>query len=145
MWHLLEDTSVPNSEWSSKFHRVLIDAPCSGLGIIHKKPDIKLNISPKSLEELPILQARILSTCSNYVKPGGVLVYSTCTINPAENGEIIKSFLEDNSEFILEDASPFVPDTLHSAVQNKFVNLIPFRYGIDGFFIARMRRKNLFE
>jgi 16S rRNA (cytosine967-C5)-methyltransferase len=140
----LVDASVPNSAWNNKFDRVLIDAPCSGLGIVYKKPDIKLNISTKSLQELPKLQAKILSACSSYVKPGGVLVYSTCTINSDENEKIIDAFLADNFEFILEDVFPLVPDTLHSAVQNKFIKLIPSRHGLDGFFIARMRRKNSF-
>ena len=140
----LVDASVPDSAWNDQFDRVLIDAPCSGLGIVHKKPDIKLNISQEALQELPELQAKILSACRSYVKPGGVLVYSTCTINPAENEEIIRAFLANNPEYYLEDVLSIVPDSLHSAVQNRLIQLIPSRHGIDGFFIARMRR-SLFD
>jgi len=135
------DASVLNIDLINRFDRVLIDAPCSGLGIIHKKPDIKLKITKKSLQELPELQNKILNACSNYVKPGGVLVYSTCTINLAENENIINTFLKFHNEFYLDDVMPFIPDALHSAVQDKFIKIIPSRYGIDGFFIARMRRK----
>lgn len=135
------DASKPNSKWNNRFDRVLVDAPCSGLGIIGKKPDIKQNVTPEALQELPALQAKILAACSNYVKPGGVLVYSTCTINPAENQDVVKGFLDNHPEFYLEDVLPFVPHTLHSAVQNGQLQLIPFYHGIDGFYIARMRRK----
>ncbi|HHT66400.1 MAG TPA: 16S rRNA (cytosine(967)-C(5))-methyltransferase RsmB [Clostridiales bacterium] len=136
------DASAYNSKWTDRFDRVLVDAPCSGLGIIHKKPDIKLNVTPNVLQELPLLQEKILSVCSSYVKPCGVLVYSTCTINPAENQDIVSGFLSSHQEFYLEDIFSFVPQSLHSAVQNGQLQIIPSLHGIDGFFIARMRRRS---
>lgn len=137
---LVMDAAIENAEWMNKFDRILIDAPCSGLGIIHKKPDIKLRLTPNDLKGLPEIQAKILSACSLYLKPGGVLVYSTCTINPEENHDIVAGFLRNHPDFLLEDPLSFMPDTLHTAVQNRMVQIIPSRHRIDGFFIARLRR-----
>lgn len=138
---MLMDASVLHTQWKNKFDRVLIDAPCSGLGTIHKKPDIKLNITPEGLEELPALQGKILDACSYYVKPGGVLVYSTCTVNLEENQNVIKGFLEKHPEFKLDDPTPYVPDSVKNAIINGMIQLIPSLHQVDGFFITRMRRE----
>ena len=79
--------------------RVLCDAPCSGLGILRRKPEIRYK-SPSALDSLPDLQYRILSKTSELVKSGGVLLYSTCTLNPAENGEVARRFLEEHPDFV---------------------------------------------
>jgi len=134
------DASVHHSELKEAFDRILIDAPCSGLGVIHKKPDIKNRIAPEMLAYLPELQYRILEACSSYVKAGGVLVYSTCTINPAENNELVIKFLENHPDFALDDPSPFMPVSMKDAVKNGMIQLIPSLHKTDGFFIARMRR-----
>ncbi len=121
--------------------RVLIDAPCSGWGVIHKKPDIKNNIKREDLDELYDLQRHILSTCSRYVKPGGILVYSTCTMNVDENQRVIEKFLERNPYFILDDFTYLLPEGLKdSVIRPGMIQLIPSRDGIDGFFIARLKR-----
>ncbi len=138
---MLMDAGVIHTQFKDKFDRVLVDAPCSGLGTIHKKPDIKLNITQNGLEELPALQSKILDACSEYVNPGGVLVYSTCTLNPDENQNVVLDFLEKHPEFILDDPDPYVPDSLKSAIKDGMIQLIPSLHQMDGFFISRMRRE----
>ncbi|SFQ18099.1 16S rRNA (cytosine(967)-C(5))-methyltransferase RsmB [Caldicoprobacter faecalis] len=121
--------------------RVLIDAPCSGWGVIYKKPDIKNSIKREDLDELYELQSQIISTCSRYVKPGGILVYSTCTMNVDENQRVIEKFLERNPHFVLDDFTYLLPEGLKdSVVQPGMIQLIPSRDGIDGFFITRLKR-----
>ena len=135
------DASVFDPRWEGVFDRVLIDAPCSGLGILHKKPDIMHKVNPKDLKELPLLQMKLLAACSAYVKPGGVLVYSTCTINPGENQQVIQAFLTGHQEFTLEDPSHWLPSTVRDALEEDgTIQLIPSLHRTDGFFIARMRR-----
>lgn len=112
------------------FDRILCDVPCSGLGVLRRKPEIKLR-GRESFDSLPELQYKILSTSAKYLKAGGVLVYSTCTINPAENEEIIRRFLEENSDF-----SPLPFDGESFMVTN-----LPTPDSGDGFFIARMEKK----
>ncbi|HZK35068.1 MAG TPA: 16S rRNA (cytosine(967)-C(5))-methyltransferase RsmB [Bacillota bacterium] len=137
----LMDASVYRSEIDNKMDRVLLDVPCSGLGTINKKPDIKLRTTLGGIDELVKLQRSILHACSRYVKPGGVLVYSTCTINPDENQLMIKSFLHENQDFFLDDISPYLPAGLRWAVEDNMIQTIPLRDNIDGFFIARVRKK----
>ena len=118
---------------------VLVDAPCSGLGVLRRKPDARWRKTEASLAELPPLQARILRGAAGAVKRGGVLVYSTCTIEPAENEEIVRAFLAERPEFSLEDASAFLP---LRKKPGPMVQLLPQEDGVDGFFIARLRRKS---
>lgn len=109
--------------------RVLVDAPCSGLGIIRRKPEIKYK-NPEDFERLPQVQYEILDTCSRYVKVGGVIVYSTCTVSRAENDEVVNRFLAEHEDFAPAD------DTEH------FMQTItPEMYGSDGFFIAKLVRR----
>ncbi len=114
---------------------VICDAPCSGLGVIAKKPEIRYK-SLADMERLPEIQYAILKNVSAYVKPGGVLCYSTCTLNKAENGEVVKRFLEGTDEFTAED---FKVGDIES--QNGMLTLLPHIHKTDGFFVARMRRK----
>ena len=125
-----------------KADRVLVDAPCSGLGIIRRKPDIKWarNISDK--KEITGLQKKILSNASRYVKDGGILVYSTCTLEPEENENIIRGFLEENREFNTEDIKSFIPSGLKvEAAEKGYIQLYPNIHGVDGFFIAKLRKR----
>jgi len=121
---------------------VLVDAPCSGFGIIRKKPDIKLKKQFDELESIIQLQRRILKTCSQYVKSGGVLIYSTCTIHPKENIEQIKWFI-DEFDFELESIEDFIPQSLkhEDTVKMGYVQLFPHIHHCDGFFIARLKKK----
>ena len=116
--------------------RVLCDVPCSGLGILAKKPDIRYK-TLEGLEELCALQAKILRTAAGYVKPGGRLVYSTCTINPMENEEIIRAFLNEQPGWHL--VPPWMtPPT--ARVSNGGMTLLPDGEGMDGFFIAVLEK-----
>lgn len=122
-------------EWASSFDVVLTDVPCSGLGIIRKKPDIRYK-DPKPMESLPGVQRGILENVSRYVKPGGVLLYSTCTLLQRENEDVVTAFLADHPDFALE------PFTLPGPVGEcgGMCTLWPQRHGTDGFFVAKMKR-----
>lgn len=130
---------------------VLVDAPCSGLGIIRRKPDIKYNKSEEELIELSMLQKQILETSSKYVKKGGTLLYSTCTINSDENEDVINWFLSKNPEFKLaSDIEEINQKTINKmeSILNKtgldlilkksMITLYPHVHGTDGFFMAKM-------
>ncbi|MBM7560539.1 16S rRNA (cytosine(967)-C(5))-methyltransferase RsmB [Fusibacter tunisiensis] len=116
---------------------VLVDAPCSGFGIIRRKPDIKYNKSEADLQALTEIQFKILETASEYVKPGGVLIYSTCTINDEENGAIVHEFLRHHPQYVLTPVSGVPGVTEEGTVQ-----LFPNVHASDGFFIAKMTRRN---
>ena len=115
---------------------VLCDVPCSGLGIIRKKPDIRLK-REQELAGLPSVQSAILDNAARYVKPGGVLLYSTCTILPRENEEVTNRFLEKHDAFTREAFS--LPEPL-GCIADGQITLWPQRHGTDGFYICRMRR-----
>lgn len=128
---------------TGKADGVLVDAPCTGFGIIRRKPDIKWTRNINDLDEIVKLQEKILNTASGYVKAGGVLVYSTCTIEPKENEELVKRFLRDNKEFELEDISALLPDGLvKDSAKEGYIQLYPNIDGIDGFFISKMRKRS---
>lgn len=120
---------------------VLADVPCSGIGVIGKKADIKYHISKESIQELLPLQKEILKNAVSYVKPGGVLMYSTCTINPAENEETVK-WLCDTFPVVLEDMSAYLPEVLQEAGKTGMIQLLPGIHDADGFFFAKLRKKS---
>lgn len=120
---------------------VLADLPCSGLGVIGKKMDIKYHASPESLLELTELQRQILGTVWKYVKPAGTLIYSTCTINPGENEENVEWFLE-RFPFHLESLAPYLPGELSGEGESGMLQLLPGIHRSDGFFLARLVRES---
>ena len=131
------DATVRVSQWEDTMDAVIADVPCSGLGIIRKKPDIRY----KNLQEmaaLPALQLQILKNQAAYVRPGGVLLYSTCTLVRAENEGVVEAFLEDNRDFYLEKLP--LPAALPENTSGMLA-LVPGQFDTDGFFIARLRRK----
>ena len=130
------DGKVFRPEWEEQFDCVLVDAPCSGLGVIRKKPDIRYK-DPEPLAQLPGIQMEILENAARYVKKGGTLLYSTCTVLPCENEEIIQKFLENHSEFFVQPIR--LPDPV-GAVEDGMITLWPHRHGTDGFFIAKLRK-----
>ena len=130
------DGKVRREEWVSAFDLVLVDAPCSGLGVIRKKPDIRYK-DPKPLEDLPQVQQAILENAAGYVKAGGVLMYSTCTILPRENGEIVSAFLEKHPEFVRE---AFELPGAAGRVEAGEITLWPQVHQTDGFFICKLRK-----
>ena len=123
-------------EWDGKFDTVLVDAPCSGLGIIRKKPDTRYK-KPDDLFTLPVIQAAILENAARYVRPGGTLVYSTCTILPEENEQVTDAFLAEHSDFTKE---PFALPAPVGKTDGS-LTLWPQRHGTDGFYICRMKRR----
>ena len=130
------DGKVFHPEWERAFDLVLVDAPCSGLGVIRKKPDIRYK-DPAPLEGLPEIQLAILSNAARYVRPGGTLLYSTCTLLRRENEEVIGTFLTRDSSFQKE---PFVlPDPVGAAPEG-MITLWPHRHDTDGFFICKLRK-----
>ena len=129
------DAREPMPEWRGQFDAVLADVPCSGLGVIRKKPDIRYkDLAPT--DALPALQLAILERQADYVRPGGVLLYSTCTILRRENEAVAEAFLAAHPEFSPEPicAPPGCP------VSGAMVTLLPCLHGTDGFFIAKLRK-----
>jgi 16S rRNA (cytosine967-C5)-methyltransferase len=118
--------------------KVLLDAPCSGFGTLHQKADIRWKRPKKDIYELADIQYRLMQNASRLVKPGGVIVYSTCTIEPEENEEIIIKFLKNNYNFIEEQIS--LLSCLSITLSNNYVTLLPFKHNFDGSFIAKLQR-----
>ncbi len=122
------DAAETDSSMEEKADRVLVDAPCSGLGVIRRKPEIKYKKKSGEIDELlPEKQLAILSASSKYLKPGGILVYSTCTISPDENREVVRNFLKANPAFSKEEE----------------LQLLPNVHNTDGFYICKMKRTAL--
>lgn len=132
-----QDATENHPAWFEKMDVVLADVPCSGYGIIRKKPDIRFK-SPADMARMPELQLRILCKQADYVKPGGVLLYSTCTLVRRENEGVIESFLQYRKDFELEKLN--LPAAFPKN-QTGMLTLIPGEYDTDGFFICRLRRK----
>ena len=130
---LVKDAAEFDPAFEAAFDGVLIDAPCSGLGLLGDKPDIRYSKTDTDITALVEIQKRILETCARYVKPGGVLVYATCTISLRENEEQIVAFLREHKEFALEQ----IPISVANDGQ---IQLLPHVHNTDGFYIARMRR-----
>lgn len=135
---LQADASVLRREDVQTADIVVADLPCSGLGVIGKKPDIKYHVTSEQQSELAALQRELLSTVQNYVKPGGKLIYSTCTIAREENLENVKWFTE-NFPFKLVSMDEALPKEFHSeTTKNGYLQLLPGAHRTDGFFIASM-------
>jgi 16S rRNA (cytosine967-C5)-methyltransferase len=122
------------------FDRVLVDPPCSGLGTLQSRPDRRWRARPDAIGELAALQARILGAGAGALAPGGVLVYSVCTISRAEGEELMGRFLAANPGFTVSDVAAREPELLGPAAAGPGVQLLPHRDGTDGFFIARIER-----
>ncbi|MCG0276930.1 MAG: 16S rRNA (cytosine(967)-C(5))-methyltransferase RsmB [Thermanaeromonas sp.] len=124
---------------------LLVDAPCSGLGVLRRRPDARWRKDTGNVQELAEIQLTILKGAFGVLKPGGVLVYSTCTLTWEENEGVIKRFLEENPEVTLEDLSAYLPnlpqDLVHKARGGQ-VQFLPHLHGTDGFFIARLRKRS---
>ena len=130
------DAAVRVSEYESAADVVIADVPCSGFGVIRKKPEIRYK-QARDIETLPDIQKRILSNVSSYVKPGGTMLYSTCTVLKRENEDVIEWFLQNHSGFSPEDFT--IPGAGH--VFGGMVTLWPHVHGTDGFFICKLRRR----
>lgn len=129
------DARRPGAELEGRFELVLADVPCSGLGVIRKKPEIREK-KPEELQRLPALQQEILNGLCTAVRPGGVLLYSTCTVLSRENEAVVSAFLKGHPDFQAEEFS--LPGGLCSS--GGMLTLWPHLHGTDGFFVCRMRR-----
>ncbi|MBD1884112.1 16S rRNA (cytosine(967)-C(5))-methyltransferase [Microcoleus vaginatus] len=117
--------------------RVLLDAPCSGLGTLHRRADARWHHTPENIQQQPQLQSELLANAATFVKSGGVLVYATCTIHPLENETVIRSFLDNNPNWQIE------PPTIDLPVQPSpegWVKVWPHRHHMDGFFMVRLKQ-----
>jgi 16S rRNA (cytosine967-C5)-methyltransferase len=120
------------------FDRVLVDPPCSGLGTLQSRPDLRWHAGERSIPELAALQGRILAAGAEATRPGGTLVYSVCTISKAESADVMERFLSEHDEFsVVPAAEPAKADPW----TGRYVQLLPHRDGTDGFFIARLARR----
>lgn len=139
------DAAKMPEEYSNSADYVLVDAPCSGLGVLGRRPDARWRKEPGQIAELVKLQAEILESASRCVKDNGVLVYSTCTITREENLGQVEDFLAGHPEFVLEDLRPMLPEDLDTGgtMAAGYLQLLPHRHGMDGFFIARMRKEGI--
>ena len=134
---MLCDAAKNKSAFNEKFDCVLCDVLCSGLGIVDSKPDILINRCEDDIKKLSTIQKNILQNVSNYVKKGGILIYSTCTILPEENQLVVNEFLNSNKNFISVKIKPLVNK---GTPINDFIQFYPFKDNTEGFFIAKLMR-----
>jgi 16S rRNA (cytosine967-C5)-methyltransferase len=131
---------VPSGEEFS-FDRILLDAPCTGLGVIRRNPDIKWKVKPRDFRRLHLVQKEMLERLAPLLKPGGSLLYATCTVSEEENEETVQSFLAEHPNYQLESARPYLPPgSVDVLTRSGAMQTWPHRHGIDGFFAARLRR-----
>lgn len=120
---------------------VLIDAPCSGFGTLRRHPDIRWNKTFKQIRALSEIQYSLLKNAAQHIKPGGILVYSTCSVEPMENEKVVQRFLTNFPMYTVEDARSFLPDVPPSVITPQgFVQTFPHKHGVDGAFAARLRK-----
>ncbi len=142
---LVQDASQPFLD--IPFHsadRVLVDAPCSGMGVLRRRADARWRKTPEQITLLSELQQRILTSAAALVKPGGVLVYSTCSTEPEENEKQVQHFLDRRPEFCLSTLVPWLPASLQAekTAESGYIQLLPHKHGTDGFFAARLVRQH---
>jgi len=125
----------------ASFDRILLDAPCSGFGVIRRKPDLKWAKQEADIAGIAGLQRELLASVHGLLAPGGVLVYSTCTLESAENEEQVRRFLAEHDDFALEPLPAEAFAALGEAASTGMVSILPQQFGSDGFFIARLRKR----
>jgi 16S rRNA (cytosine967-C5)-methyltransferase len=121
------------------FDRVLLDPPCSDLGTLQARPDVRWRKDAETVDRLAAEQQALFETAARQLRPGGTLVYSTCTISPRENEERVLAFLDSHPDFGADDLGAERPEYAHPS-EPRFLALLPHRHGTDGFFVARLRR-----
>jgi 16S rRNA (cytosine967-C5)-methyltransferase len=144
------DAAIARAPDEQAFDRVLVDPPCSGLGTLQAHPDLRWRVTPDGVSEMARAQAQILAAGARALRPGGVLVYSTCTISSIENERLIAAFLDSRPDFGLDDLSadlpqfgPAVPPPAEqpgASCASRSLLTLPHRDRTAGFFIARLRR-----
>lgn len=136
----VRDASEYREDFDSTLDAVLLDAPCAGLGVLSQKPDVKLRLKEDDIPAIVETQKKLLDTVCRYVKKGGTLVYSTCSILPEENAQQVQAFLERHPEYELQTLPASFPEELRKLQGPYGLQLLGCRDGVEGFFIARMRR-----
>ncbi|HAI20423.1 MAG TPA: 16S rRNA (cytosine(967)-C(5))-methyltransferase RsmB, partial [Clostridiales bacterium UBA8153] len=132
-----QDAGLLEGAWAC--HRVLVDAPCSGLGVLSRRPDARWRKSAGVVAAMAALQPQLLEGAASCLLAGGALVYSVCTLTQAEGPEVVTGFLERHPEFRLDCPRPYLPAGLETAITGPgYVELWPQRHGTDGFFMARL-------
>jgi 16S rRNA (cytosine967-C5)-methyltransferase len=132
---------LPDTGWLEKYDRVLLDAPCSGLGVLRRNPDIKWRASLDRLEHCRVRQIAFLDQVSRFVKPSGVLVYAVCSMEPEENEAVVAAFLRDHPHFSLENNPEGLPPQIRSLMNPEgHLRTFPHLHDMDGFFAVRFRR-----
>ncbi|MDZ4183842.1 MAG: 16S rRNA (cytosine(967)-C(5))-methyltransferase RsmB [Desulfuromonadales bacterium] len=134
-------TAPPADLAARRFDRVLLDAPCSGLGVLRRNPEIRWRRSPESISEMAVAQGRLLSSCAKLVKSGGILLYSVCTLTPEETQEIVGAFLAEHPEFVRDDLRSFFPEWSELFDEQGALATFPQHHnGMDAFWAVRLRR-----
>jgi 16S rRNA (cytosine967-C5)-methyltransferase len=131
--------------WSdnSGFDCVLVDAPCSGLGTLRQHPEVKWRRTPDDIAGLAALQRRLLLHLAAAVRPGGTLVYATCTLSAEENEDVLAALLHEWTDFSIDDPSLLLPESVRSLVgADGMLRTFPHHHGLDGFFAARLKRRH---
>ena len=136
---MVRDASKKREDLIQSMDAVLLDAPCTGLGMITEKPDIKLRVTEESLQELVEIQRTLLNTVCEYVKPGGTLVYSTCSVLPEENEMQAEAFLQDHPEFKVVDLPETIPEK-YRQYRKTGLQLLEYRDDVEGFYVCRFQR-----
>ncbi len=137
---IANENDIKIKRLAGKLDRVLVDAPCSGLGTLRRNPDLKWRQQPADIEELTAKQTAILAAAARLVKAGGRLVYATCSILPEENEQVVEAFLAAHPEFVLRDCSELLAQQQVALDTGKYLRLLPHIHGTDGFFAAVMER-----
>ena len=137
---MARDATKPREELAGTMDGVLLDAPCTGLGFMGQKPDLKLRVTEESCRELTELQAKLLDTVCNYVKTGGTLVYSTCSVFRDENDRQAEAFLQRHPEFEEAGLPESIPERYRTR-KGRGLQLLEHRDGLEGFYVIRMRKK----
>ncbi|MEA4929706.1 MAG: 16S rRNA (cytosine(967)-C(5))-methyltransferase RsmB [Candidatus Limiplasma sp.] len=136
----VRDAGDPKPDLEGTLDAVLLDAPCTGLGVLGDKPDLKYRLQAEDVQPIVATQKRLLNAVCNYVKPGGLLVYSTCSILPAENSEQVEAFLASHPDFTLLPPPDSYPESVRARQTPHGLQLLAHRDGVEGFFIARFRK-----
>jgi len=140
---LIGDATSEIRELPNRADRVLVDAPCSGLGTLRRRVDLKWRLRPNDIDDLTRTQGLLLENAAKHVRPGGVLVYSTCTVLPDENEDIVNEFCERNDGWTMEPAADILPEEAQDMVlPGGAFQTLPHRDGMDGIFAARLRRND---
>ncbi|MGO0061989.1 16S rRNA (cytosine(967)-C(5))-methyltransferase RsmB [Brevibacillus fluminis] len=140
---VVADAAALTTAEHGTFDRILLDAPCTGLGVIRRKPDLKWQKNSNDIKQIAKLQAELLECVSKLLAPGGLLVYSTCTIDPEENQQVVERFVAAHPEFELDTTlAADLPEAVRAQAQEKgYVQILPHQFQSDGFFISRLKRK----